>query len=143
MASVIQFVKRSVLKWNRKIHTQIPCLSAMKLTSIGVELSTGRIFDTETWKTSGDGESPHHGPKVTVWCAISESKLCDPYFIKEIYVTVIVDANWYCRTLEEVMPKLDIVGAGVFFQQDRATFRTSSNSMILMWELFIRSLFSY
>jgi inhibitor of nuclear factor kappa-B kinase subunit alpha len=88
-------------------------------------------------------ERPLHSPKVTVWCAISESEIWGPYFFEDNDVTVTVDTNRYCQMLEDVVrPKLDDMNNAVFFQQDGATCHTSSRSMTLLRELFPQKLIS-
>ena len=45
-------------------------------------------------------ERPLHCPRVTVWCAVAESGLWDPYFFEENNVTVTVNTDRYCEMLE-------------------------------------------
>lgn len=84
-------------------------------------------------------ERPLHSPKVTVWCAVSSSRLIGPYFFEgEDGETVTVTAARYVNMLENLRPEIDRLQTrgNIWFQQDGATAHTARISMALLREMF-------
>lgn len=88
-------------------------------------------------------ERPLHSPKVTVWCAVSSSKIIGPYFFEENGETVTVNSQRYAHMLQTFfIPQIEEEERNHFFQQDGATCHTARISMEILRQTFPNRLIS-
>jgi hypothetical protein len=82
-------------------------------------------------------ERPLHSQPVTVWCAVADFGVIDPYLFKD-RETVTVTSDRYVQMLRNFLePKLNERGnPAVWFQQDGATAHTARGSMGVLREMF-------
>ena len=83
-------------------------------------------------------ERPLHSPRVTVWCAVADFGVIDPYIFQEGGATVTVSADRYVAMLDTFLrPKLDDDDTErVWFQQDGATAHTARRLLGVLSEMF-------
>lgn len=88
-------------------------------------------------------QRPLHSPKLTVWCAISSSRIVGPYFFEENGQTVTVTSARYAEMLQTFfLPQIQEEVEDYWFQQDGATSHTARISMNILQEAFPNRLIS-
>lgn len=83
-------------------------------------------------------QRPLHDPKVTVWCAVSATKIIGPYFFEnEAGATVTVNSQRYRNMIQTfLVPHLLQERGDLWFQQDGATAHTAIITMTVLRNLF-------
>jgi len=83
-------------------------------------------------------QRPLHSSKVTVWCALSSSRIIRPYFFEnERGEAVTVNSERYAQMLQDFcIPQFAKYGVTGFFQQDGTTSHTARVIMNTLKDLF-------
>lgn len=88
-------------------------------------------------------EKPLHSPKVSVWCAVSSSRIIGPYFFEENNAMVTVTSERYSQILQTfLLPQIGEEIDEYWFQQDSSTSHTARICMQVLREAFPHRLIS-
>ena len=121
------YCMRRVVYWNKVCH------------NIATKFMEG-IVVTGSQKIHSAQERPLRSPKVTVWCAVSSSRIIGPFFFeRNDGETMMITVARFIRMMENLCLEIDCLEnrGNIWFKQDGANAHTARISMILLREMFL------